>query len=602
MDKARKLLALLLAVLLTVLPGCAEQKAVSDRVGDPAGKTEATTPLQPAPSPSPDALRQEMEGTGQLFAVASLGYQLPLDGTPPVDPYTVMEEYASGLCREYPFLREIPAERIVGEMGDLLCVIPVDEDATVAVSRGYWDEENMQYIYDDLIYSSDTGEPFFLLCNTAWEPDTLVYISGPSGEAYWYPMEGDDRCIMPLRSGERDLIRDISPYRELLVKRHRDMESEWILPSRELLVGSTWSWSGFLKDGRDVLYQVTFDEQTLSAVWIEDIDEEPHEFPDAAWELSYEDGFAVLTIDFREMAGILRYDLMYQEDYGTLYVAMDVTAEAFSPGGEPLYRFLNRPYAPEPTELIGSWELAWTEVEGYVSDEEQGTRWIEIFSAASGDLLMSYSVPDRPDHSFYDERLIIDMRELHHDCGNDVWTADVDCVGPWDTTYAITLRADDILIKQNYFLLDGAPTVSYEYYRRIGGGNEEDPYAYALSQGWREPELSELADTFWVSAFCGYALELMEDSDPHNAGGWAMLYDVDGEGWHDLSCTGSWQLAEGELHLTLTPVKGNGTPVDDSFPVLTLDGQLWIGRSGSGLGLPHFYSDTSADVLDRSEG
>ena len=89
MDKARKLLALLLAVLLTVLPGCAEQKAVSDRVGDPAGKTEATMPLQPAPSPSPDALRQEMAGTGRLFAVASFGYQLPLDGTPPVDPYIV---------------------------------------------------------------------------------------------------------------------------------------------------------------------------------------------------------------------------------------------------------------------------------------------------------------------------------------------------------------------------------------------------------------------------------------------------------------------------------------------------------------------------------
>ena len=39
----------------------------------------------------------------------------------------------------------------------------------------------------------------------------------------------------------------------------------------------------------------------------------------------------------------------------------------------------------------------------------------------------------------------------------------------WDTTYAFTLTVDDILIKQNHFLVDGAPMVSYEYFRRAGG-------------------------------------------------------------------------------------------------------------------------------------
>ena len=63
------------------------------------------------------------------------------------------------------------------------------------------------------------------------------------------------------------------------------------------------------------------------------------------------------------------------------------------------------------------------------------------------------------------------------------WVADVDYVGPWDTTYTVTLTTDDILIKQNYFLLDGAPSVSYEYFRRVMG-NSESPYDYALSEGW----------------------------------------------------------------------------------------------------------------------
>ena len=56
---------------------------------------------------------------------------------------------------------------------------------------------------------------------------------------------------------------------------------------------------------------------------------------------------------------------------------------------------------------------------------------------------------------------------MHYNCGNDEWVADVDYVGPWDTTYAITLTEADILIKQNYYLVDGAPRVSYEYFCRV---------------------------------------------------------------------------------------------------------------------------------------
>ena len=67
---------------------------------------------------------------------------------------------------------------------------------------------------------------------------------------------------------------------------------------------------------------------------------------------------------------------------------------------------------------------------------------------------------------FENELLTFDERELHYNCGNDAWVADLDYVGPWDTTYAFTLTVDDILIKQNYYLLDGAPSVSYEYFCR----------------------------------------------------------------------------------------------------------------------------------------
>ena len=384
--------------------------------------------------------------------------------------------------------------------------------------------------------------------------------------------------------------------------RHSGMkDSGWAMPTKESLTGTTWRWFGFLKDGRYVRYDVTFDVDTLSVRWNDGIDEMDHEYLYAAWELTQNGEYAVLSIDFREFAGVLRYNLLYHREFEELYVAIDAVQEEMPIGWEPLYRYLMRTVAPEPTEMIGSWELAWTDVEGDRSDEEQGTRWIEIFSAASGNLLMSYSSEAFPQDNFYDELLTIDMRQMHTLCGNDEWVADVDYVGPWDTTYTVTLTADDILIKQNYFLLDGAPTVSYEYFRRVMG-NTESPYDDALSEGWQVPELSQLSDTLWLSQWNAYALELFEDAVPGNNGGWAMIYDVDEIGAYTESYSGYWQYEDGLLHLSLVPARGDGVFVDDSFPVLMMDGELRIGRTATGTGLPHFYSDMLMDTLEQHKG
>ena len=91
-----------------------------------------------------------------------------------------------------------------------------------------------------------------------------------------------------------------------------------------------------------------------------------------------------------------------------------------------------------------------------------------------------------------------------------------------------------------------------------------------------------------------YALEL--------ADGRAAIYDVDEIGAYTQSQSGSWRYEDGLLHLSLVPTAGNGEFMDESFPVLMLDDRLWIARSSSDAGLPHFYTDTMEDLLTQPKG
>lgn len=603
MKTTNRIIALFLAGILLLTAGCGksgEPPAESPAPAETTGAAQADD--HGSPEASLNSLRQAMVETRQLFAVAYFGYHDTLDSPLPVDPFTVMQEYAPQLCADLPFLPEIPEDRIIGESGDLFCIVPLDEDATVAVSRGSWHESSETYLYENSLYFSKSGEPILLLCNNGgFEPDTQVCISGPSGDVIWYPQTDDNHCAMPLRNEDwDDLFLDFSPYREMLTADYRDMKGEWIMPTAEMLCGSTWYWEGFLKDGREARYRLSFHGDTLSVQWNDGYDMDDHVYRDAPWELTQEDGFCLLSIDFGEFAGVLRYNLWYHEVYEQLYVAMDVLQEEMPIGWEPLYRFLMPPATPEPTEMLGLWELAWTEVEGDRNEAEPGSCTMEIKTSAASGHLVSYTSREFPNTNFKNEPLTFDMREMYPGCGNGEWVADVDYVGPWDTTYTVTLTADDILIKQNYFLLDGAPSVSYEYFRRVTG-NTESPYEYALSEGWRVPELSQLMDTFWLSR-SGYALELADDSVPGDKGGWAKLYDVDEIGAYTESYSGSWQYEDGMLYLSLVPANGNGVFVDDSFPVLTLDGELRIGRTANGTGLPHFYSDMLMDTLEQPKG
>ena len=92
---------------------------------------------------------------------------------------------------EYPFIAEIDETHIIGGAGYLYCIVPVDENATVAINRVQWNEKTQTDEVTEVLYRSESGEPVLLFANldgVAYEADTQVFITDNNGNTCeWYP-------------------------------------------------------------------------------------------------------------------------------------------------------------------------------------------------------------------------------------------------------------------------------------------------------------------------------------------------------------------------------------------------------------------------------
>ncbi len=471
--------AVLLVCGMILTAGCMEQTPLpTPTAPQPVTQPKPVDTVPPTTEPSAgeialNSLRQGMVETPQIFAVAYLGYHTDWNSGLPVDPFGAMEAYTPQLCEDLPFLLEIPQERVIGEHGELFCIVPLDTDAQVAVSLGAWDEVNEEYIYEESLYLEQSGEPILLFCNdSGWVPDTQLSISGPSGDVIWYPQLDDNECAMALLNDNGDdLFLDFSPYREMLAADYREtlenVEWEGILPTEEDLIGNTWVWSGYSKVGWEANYSVTFNQGYLDVCWNDGIDPMEHVYNNAPWTLEHKDGYAVLTIDFAEFAGVLRYDVLYSRFYDDLYIIQDVLQEEMNIGWEPLSRYLMKPAAPDPMDMTGTWELVWTEIEGYREEAESNTCFLEITTDYEGLYWISYNDYAFPDENYENKELVVFPFEMYYGCGNDQWSATVNHTGKFGTEYSLTLLFNDTLLLQRYWEVDGAPMVSYASYRRV---------------------------------------------------------------------------------------------------------------------------------------
>jgi len=418
------------------------------------------------------SLRQAMGGTSKVIAASYFSWTY--DVMEPAELLEHIQVLAPELCEEFPFLLSIPEENIIGQSGEIYCIVPADPDACITVRRRIWDSED-ELDYTELVYSSDSGEPILLFCNSGgFEPDTEVSISsGDDVETLWYPRLNSEIYIDPLFNyKQEEVLLDFTPYAEIMNKDYLELQEDGcVLPSVENLIGGTWATDEIMEDNRVVNYVISFDQDTAHVLWTTGYEKGYYnEFLDAAWDLTYESGFAVLTIDFREFAGVLRYNLLYDEETGWLYTMVDASTGVVTPSYEKRFRYLYpiSMNAPDPLEMVGTWERFRSEFEGYEEEDATGACTIRISGESKDSMSITYVDGDYPDSCYENRSLSICLGALYYECGNDIWRAEVDYVGAYETTYTVTLLNDVTLLLQYYWLLDGAPTVSYEWFRRVG--------------------------------------------------------------------------------------------------------------------------------------
>ena len=196
-----------------------------------------------------DLLRQWLDERQQneRFAVAYIG---DIDGklsdlALPLRDW--MNDKAPMLCAEYPFIRNIPQERVVDDRGSLFCVVPRDPDATVVVNRIRWSEVKGDYETIKELYRSQSGEPILLFVSydlekTPFETTELLLTDSHSDTLSWYPIPGI--VALPYDyENDRKLAYDFTFYSQ---EGNDGFGSDigWTCPSGSQLTQELWAWQG----------------------------------------------------------------------------------------------------------------------------------------------------------------------------------------------------------------------------------------------------------------------------------------------------------------------------------------------------------------------
>ena len=205
----RILCALLSALLLLTLTACGGKKPTEDPSVQPPVEQPDTpdTPDPPAPSEAEQSLADLRETIRAAGAVLGCAYLGSTNGETDTDLTALLE--GADCLTAYPFLREIPAEQVVAPGGwDIYCIVPVDENADVAVNEYGWLTEGAELPEaGELLYHGNGAAPVYLIANESdIMPNTQVTVTAADGTAVIY------QPFLSLRDGSLAVPEDGTVY------------------------------------------------------------------------------------------------------------------------------------------------------------------------------------------------------------------------------------------------------------------------------------------------------------------------------------------------------------------------------------------------------
>ena len=276
-----------------------ESSAVSEEQSDAVEEPSATNDESSAetekmvPDPSLVSLRQAMVGTSETFAVAYFGFVEEYSG----DIAFALREKCPSLTEDLPFLTQIPEGNVIGEYGEMYCIVPADENATVAVNLLSQDEEGNVFP-DKVLYRKEVGEPIVLLCNYGgFYPDCVVYITDSEGKSTeFYPqLNSYGICDIPLNENLEPVGFDFSDYEAVEGPYFFWKSQGWLPPLKAGLDNTSWTLYAYRDDGVEATLMLELlEDGTASFLWL--LDGERREFIGDWYVEEYGDA-ALLTLD-----------------------------------------------------------------------------------------------------------------------------------------------------------------------------------------------------------------------------------------------------------------------------------------------------------------
>ena len=286
----------------------------SDETGDtsPADsntESEGTDPSQPFDwDAGLTFIRQIMLDESKSVAVANLGF---------CGARADVTEFIKNNCKRFDtdrgFLSHIPDERIIGDGGQLFCVLAYETTSAISVNR-----LNDNGEVTEAAWTGDGSIPLLIFANNGgFEPDMQVAV-----------YTARDETVLNLQTNSlsravtTESVLDISNYHDVAEQTY-SMASEgaWDKPTKQALVNTSWLASRYVNEYETEQYSLDFFEDTVKIVWNEGIGEFT-----AKWSLSEKDGITILTLDLENLDGLRNYAVLLSPDM--LSITADFTGDS----------------------------------------------------------------------------------------------------------------------------------------------------------------------------------------------------------------------------------------------------------------------------------